>query len=895
MPSDVKVIIVGGGIGGLSLANMFEHAGIDYIVLEKAAVIKGLGSSLGLDASSLPVMEQMGLLEDFHRVSMPVRQFNFYNEAIESLGLVDFACMTEIGGYPAMILDRPAFYDVLLKNVPKTKIHYGKRVESIEQDEKSATVHCADGSSYTSDIIIGADGAYSAVRQDMYKKLAAKGKLSKNDAMPLCYDQHCLDPKDHEMLRRETCDFEIVLPKNDPFYAIYMPLPGHRVSWAVIHNVPKAEAKSGEGKLSEWGTDASVEMANFVRNQPSPFKGTLGDIIDKTPKELISKIMLEEKFFETWYDGRVVLLGDACHKVVPSAGLGANLAILDGVHLCNLLVDLPTPSQENITLVFQNYFEKRSKIAQAALNNARQFGKVMSERGFVSEVVRKIFLNYIPDWMTRWSNTQRLQYRPQLHFLKQVPDRGTPKALPQEPRISRAMWLLVLAVLAMSVISLVSAHKGGHGHVHVPKDKVHANVDPKKAGDCPFHGAAAAAKSTDEKEPLFNALPLYDEHGKLVGSNVEYDDIENEHESSSSRMKALFAFLFPGSPMVNSLLGTTYISLIPNLLLYFVPPDIKPESLNTLVAFAVGGLLGDVFLHLLPHSFLGEVHTGDTVTANETKNVVVGLGIFVGFFIFFCIDKVMRVVSGGDGGHGHSHGHAHDHGHGKKVDGEDEHDHSKHAHSDKDNKDSSLRQRKGGKEQAVVAAKDEDEKSKKEISNSIKLSAYLNLIADATHNFTDGLAMAASFYTSPAIGATTTVAVFFHEIPHEVGDYAILIQSGFPRSKAMMSQFITAIGAFLGTLAGIAIEEMSKAGDGTGNVAEEQALALFGFKSIPMRAGDLVIPFTAGGFLYIATVGVIPELLTVSGKFAKDAKQFASEIVAMLIGVGMMTVIALNE
>ncbi|KAI8597940.1 ZIP zinc transporter-domain-containing protein [Dissophora ornata] len=355
-------------------------------------------------------------------------------------------------------------------------------------------------------------------------------------------------------------------------------------------------------------------------------------------------------------------------------------------------------------------------------------------------------------------------------------------------------------------------------------------------------------------------------------------------------MKELFAFLFPGSPMVNSLLGTTYISLIPNLLLYFVPPDIKPESLNTLVAFAVGGLLGDVFLHLLPHSFLGEVHTGDFVVANEKKNVVVGLGIFVGFFIFFCIDKVMRVLSGGEGGHSHSHGHEH----GEKVDGEDEHHHHDHKHEHEDSKDSTLRQRKGNKEQEVATK--EEAPAKKEISNSIKLSAYLNLIADATHNFTDGLAMAASFYTSPAIGATTTVAVFFHEIPHEVGDYAILIQSGFPRSKAMMSQFVTAIGAFLGTFAGIAIEEMSKTGaeSGIGNGGESK-LALFGFESIPMRAGDLVIPFTAGGFLYIATVGVIPELLNVSGKFAKDARQFGSEIVAMLIGVGMMTIIALNE
>lgn len=79
--------------------------------------------------------------------------------------------------------------------------------------------------------------------------------------------------------------------------------------------------------------------------------------------------------------------------------------------------------------------------------------------------------------------------------------------------------------------------------------------------------------------------------------------------------------------------------------------------------------------------------------------------------------------------------------------------------------------------------------------------------ADFTHNITDGLAMSASFYASPTIGATTTVAVFFHEIPHEVGDFALLVQSGFTKRQAMGSQFITAIGALLGTLIGIAVQE----------------------------------------------------------------------------------------
>ncbi|KAF9969054.1 hypothetical protein BGZ73_008779, partial [Actinomortierella ambigua] len=410
--------------------------------------------------------------------------------------------------------------------------------------------------------------------------------------------------------------------------------------------------------------------------------------------------------------------------------------------------------------------------------------------------------------------------------------------------------ILLIATLALGLMATSHAHGAAKGQkVAMPHDHIHANVDPSKAGDCPFHAAAAGNKAADEKASTVKKVkegrkppgdvhmqPFpYPEDGQFSDDNDDHyhdgqaealfgeDDEDDEHQSST--MKAIFAFLFPGSPMVNSLLGTTYISIIPNLLLYFVPPNIKPESLNTLVAFAVGGLLGDVFLHLLPHSFLGEVHAGDIVEVDEVKNIVVGFSIFVGFFIFFCIDKVMRVLSGGEGGHSHSHGHSHDH----KVDGE-EHDHHHHHHDKEEEKDSGLRQRKKADESKDKQITTKEQEKEQQPSKGIKLSAYLNLIADATHNFTDGLAMAASFYTSPAIGATTTVAVFFHEIPHEVGDYAILIQSGFPRSKAMMSQFITAIGAFLGTLAGIAIEEMSKA---SGSMDDDDApLALFGFESI---------------------------------------------------------------
>ncbi|KAG9295996.1 hypothetical protein G9A89_011848 [Geosiphon pyriformis] len=423
------------------------------------------------------------------------------------------------------------------------------------------------------------------------------------------------------------------------------------------------------------------------------------------------------------------------------------------------------------------------------------------------------------------------------------------------------------------------------------KEGKHPGIKDSNISGCPHFSQSLKKEIQDQNNENHSKI----DHIRICPYIQELNRQKRHRLSIESNFtKTVFAFLFPGSPRVNSLLATFYISSVPNFILFFVPPDIRPSSLNSLVSFAVGGLLGDVFLHLLPQSFLGENNDDQVhfVQLEEKKNVIIGLAIFIGLTSFFVIDKFMRIASGGEeSGHSHS----------KKFEKKD--DSITTATQNREDSKSlrhrtSEKSKKGDKNSTKdhLTDDDQDQNLKKAPSTSIKLSAYLNLIADATHNFTDGLAMAASFYASPSIGATTTVAVFFHEIPHEIGDYAILIQSGFTKQYALLSQFATAIGAFLGTLAGIAIEEISRSDDM--NVGSEHVTlsgAYSGILGTGVRFSDLVIPFTAGGFLYIATVGVIPELLEVTGKLSKDLKQAGIEILAMFIGVGMMAIIAWNE
>ncbi|KAI0176046.1 Zip-domain-containing protein [Hypoxylon sp. FL1284] len=346
---------------------------------------------------------------------------------------------------------------------------------------------------------------------------------------------------------------------------------------------------------------------------------------------------------------------------------------------------------------------------------------------------------------------------------------------------------------------------------------------------------------------------------------------------TSTLTEQIFAVLFPGSPAVNALLATLYISGPPNFLLALCPPNIDPSSLSVMVAFAVGGLLGDTLFHLLPEIFLGEDSPEHVrfVLVEPNRNLLLGVAIMVGFITFVAMDKGLRIATGGEG-HDHDHG---SHSHDSPVQ-------SKATSTSVETTSSDVKNRKKDKSNANVVQQQQED-SEKDINPSAKLGGYLNLIADFTHNITDGLAMSASFYASPTIGATTTVAVFFHEIPHEVGDFALLVQSGFSKRAAMGAQFVTALGALLGTLIGIAVQKF-----GGGNADGSGIGMTEGIWGTSLTYGDLLLPFTAGTFLYVGTVAVIPELLETGPSKALELRKTLVQFAAIALGAGIMLYIS---
>lgn len=276
--------------------------------------------------------------------------------------------------------------------------------------------------------------------------------------------------------------------------------------------------------------------------------------------------------------------------------------------------------------------------------------------------------------------------------------------------------------------------------------------------------------------------------------------------------------------------------------------------------------LGDAFLHLIPHAIHPHSHNEDGSHTHSHSHshshdedehahghdMSIGLWVLGGIICFLTVEKCVRLIKGG---HGHSHGPAQS----KPV--KKPKNKSEDEKSEEDTKDGEKKSQAKKKSTAKVDKKVSTKKSHDE-EPDIEVSGYLNLAADFTHNFTDGLAIGASYLAGNSVGVVTTITILLHEVPHEIGDFAILIKSGCSKKKAMLLQLITAFGAFAGTL-----------------------IALLGTSG---EAAPWVLPFTAGGFIYIATVSVLPELLEESTKLNQSLK----EIAALLAGVGLMVVIA---
>jgi zinc and cadmium transporter len=232
-------------------------------------------------------------------------------------------------------------------------------------------------------------------------------------------------------------------------------------------------------------------------------------------------------------------------------------------------------------------------------------------------------------------------------------------------------------------------------------------------------------------------------------------------------------------------------------LFLLVPDAAGRRLLPHFISYATGALLGAALLALLPEAMEGVGPQGAHA---------IGAALLVGLGVFFVIEKLVLWWHT----HGNGHGHAHEHGH------NDGHEHGRAA-----------------------------------------ASGVLVIIGDSVHNALDGVLIAAAFLTSFPLGLVTTFAVAAHEIPHRVGDFAILVHSGMSRGRALVMNMATGLTSIIGGVA-----------------------AYFGLQRA-IGALPYALALAAAGFLYIAVAGLIPGLHR-----RADPRTSLAQVILMGLGVG---------
>ena len=268
-------------------------------------------------------------------------------------------------------------------------------------------------------------------------------------------------------------------------------------------------------------------------------------------------------------------------------------------------------------------------------------------------------------------------------------------------------------------------------------------------------------------------------------------------------------------------------------LFLLVPEAAGRRLLPHFVSYATGALLGAALLALLPEAMEGVGPDG----AHS-----IGAAMLVGLGVFFVIEKLVLWWHTHANGNGHAHSdsqdqaHGHDHGHAHGHDHEHAHGHDRgHAH---------------GHDHGDAHGRDGD-------SGRAAASGVLVIIGDSIHNALDGVLIAAAFLTSFPLGLVTTFAVAAHEIPHRVGDFAILVHSGMSRGKALVMNMATGLTSIIGGVA-----------------------AYFGLQRA-IGALPYALALAAAGFLYIAVAGLIPGLHR-----RADPRTSLAQVILMGLGVG---------
>lgn len=368
----MRVLIVGAGIGGLSAAIALQRRGIEAVLFERTTELKEIGAGIAIAANAMKALDSLGLADAVRQIGTEPQFYEIRSWRGEVLSRVSVSEQREKLGATSVAAHRADLQAALVQGLAEAggKVHLGTECVGFEQTEGYVWASFASGREERGDLLVGADGLNSTVRE----RLLGDG--------PPRYAGYSawravVTPQ------RELVPHGAVESWGRGTRFLFAPIGRARVYWAAAKNAPQGADRrpAGSWKDSLLGTFPGW-------HEP------IEELIEVTDERAIlhTDIYDREPLGERWGEGRISLLGDAAHPMTPDLGQGACQAIEDAVVLAKCLSEESEPGS-----ALRRYEAHRTRRVAVIVQRSRRLGRVAQLKNPLLCKLRDVLLKKTPD------------------------------------------------------------------------------------------------------------------------------------------------------------------------------------------------------------------------------------------------------------------------------------------------------------------------------------------------------------------------------------------------------------------------------------------------------------------------------------------------------------------
>ncbi|KAK3311782.1 hypothetical protein B0H66DRAFT_609095 [Apodospora peruviana] len=489
-----RVLIAGGGVAGLTLANALEQGGVDFLLLDRR---KELAPQVGAGIALLPngcrILDQLGVYDELMKQS----ELHVWSADRDSNGNLlaprsDFApLMATRTGYHMSFEDRQIILQLLYNRIQdKSKIMTEKRIVDVihSSDDDGVTVKCEDGTSYHGDILAGADGVYSKTREALWKFVEKHNpKLVEKDKNALAAEYQCLFGICSLAPGLEIAAGDYGYDRDRSSLAVVG--RGGRTYYFIFQKLDRVYRGTEIPHYSRKEAEKFAKAHSDMKIRPNV---TFAQLWERTSSSAL--VALEEATFETWTWGRIACLGDSIHKMTPNIGTGGNAAIESAAALASAIKEMldktPRPTESQIKAALTSYQKIRQVRAADLVKINAQVTRLQALRDPIHLFIAWWCVPYLGDLLADTAadiqvGASAISYLP-------LPLRSTQCTMPFNPNqgIGHKESLLKRAALGLPFVVLFFAAK----NLMDPTAVLSLAADiVKDGGNLPWGGSVATS------------------------------------------------------------------------------------------------------------------------------------------------------------------------------------------------------------------------------------------------------------------------------------------------------------------------------------------------------------------------------------------------------------------